>query len=303
MTRIVLVTCNLWPEVSASDRLYKDALHARGVEVTAAPWNGAQGPFRAADAIVLRSNWDYHYEPAAFALWLEMLGHAGATILNPPDMALWNTHKRYLLALGEHGVRVPQTRIVDYGAEAIKRAFQEVGGDVAVIKPAIGASGFHVYKASPRNLDEVIPRAQTGLPGRPLMVQEFLPEIADGERSFVFIDGEFCHLLRRKPDTSRRLDYDGDEAEFRANGVHGVTTTLAEAEPNAIAQARAVILDALADILRLREPPLYARVDGVFRDGQFILTELELNEPGLGMNLHPPTAERFADATLRRLGR
>jgi glutathione synthase/RimK-type ligase-like ATP-grasp enzyme len=302
MTRVVLATCNLWPEVSAADRLYKEALHARGVDVTAAPWNGPQGPFRAVDLVVLRSNWDYHYEPGAFALWLEQLSRAGTAVLNPPDMALWNMHKRYLLTLADHGVRVPQTRVVDYGAESIRRAFQDLGGTVAVIKPAIGASGFHVYKATPRNLDEVIERAQAGLPGRPLLVQEFLPEIADGERSFVFIDGQFCHVLRRQPDTSRRLDYDSDEPEFRANGVHGVTTTLTEAEPEATAQVRTV-LDALAVILHLTEPPLYARVDGVFREERFILTELELNEPGLGLNLNPPSAERFAEATLRRLGR
>jgi glutathione synthase/RimK-type ligase-like ATP-grasp enzyme len=302
MTHIVLTTCNLWPEVSAGDRLYADALQARGVEVTAAPWNGPQGPFRAADLVVLRSNWDYHYEPAAFALWLELLTRAGTTVLNPPDVALWNMHKRYLLALEEHGVRVPRTRVVDYGTEAIKRAFQDLGGAVAVVKPAIGASGFHVYKATPGNLDDVIARAQAGLPGRPLLVQEFLPEIADGERSFVFIDGQFCHVLCRQPDTSRRVDYDSDEPEFRANGVHGVTTTLTQAEPDAITQVRAV-LDTLAEILQLRQPPLYARVDGVFRDGRFILTELELNEPGLGMNLNPPAAESFADATLRRLAR
>ncbi|MGH2603211.1 MAG: ATP-grasp domain-containing protein [Dehalococcoidia bacterium] len=302
MTRIVLATCNLWPDLGASDCLYAEALEARGAQVTAAPWNGPQGQFRAADLVVLRSNWDYHYEPAAFALWLELLTRAGTTVLNPPEMALWNMHKRYLLTLGEHGVRVPQTFEVDYESASIRGALQDLGGETAVLKPAIGASGFHVYKATRRNLDEVVARVQAGLPDRPLLAQEFLPEIAEGERSFVFIDGQFCHLLRRQPDVSRRLDHDGDEPEFRANGTHGVTTTLAEAEPGAIAQARAV-LDVLPAILDMAEPPLYARVDGVFRNGQLILTELELNEPWLGMNLHPPTAERFADATLRRLDR
>jgi hypothetical protein len=48
-------------------------------------------------------------------------------------------------------------------------------------------------------------------------------------------------------------------------------------------------------------PAVYARVDGVVRDGQFILMELEVNEPGLGLDLAPQSADRFADALLRRL--
>jgi glutathione synthase/RimK-type ligase-like ATP-grasp enzyme len=301
MSRIVLATCNLWPDTAEGDKPYQAALAARGVSVEAAPWNGPQAPFRTADLVVLRSNWDYHYEPAAFALWLETLTRGGATVLNPPDVVLWNLHKRYLLALGEQGVPVPRTCVVDYTPERIRRAFDEIGGAVAVIKPAIGASGYHVYKATPRTLDEVIARVQAGLPGKPLLVQEFLPEIAGGERSFVFIDGAFSHVLCRQPDTGRRLDYDAEEAEFRANGVHGVTTTLDEAAPAQVEQAHAV-LDAVASLLGLTEPLLYARVDGLFRDGRFILTELELNEPGLGMNHVPAAGDRLAEATLRRLG-
>ena len=50
-------------------------------------------------------------------------------------------------------------------------------------------------------------------------------------------------------------------------------------------------------------PALYARVDGLVCDGRFILMELEVNEPDLGMDLAPGAAERFADALLARLGR
>jgi hypothetical protein len=39
----------------------------------------------------------------------------------------------------------------------------------------------------------------------------------------------------------------------------------------------------------------------VVREGRFVLMELELNEPGLGLQLAPGAADRFADALLRRL--
>ena len=56
------------------------------------------------------------------------------------------------------------------------------------------------------------------------------------------------------------------------------------------------MLDALDEI------PLYARVDGVTRDGALLVTELELNEPALSLTLAPGSAARFAEATVRRLG-
>jgi hypothetical protein len=51
----------------------------------------------------------------------------------------------------------------------------------------------------------------------------------------------------------------------------------------------------------LPAPALYARVDGLVRDGAFVLMELEVNEPDLGLDLAAGAPERFADALLARL--
>jgi hypothetical protein len=47
--------------------------------------------------------------------------------------------------------------------------------------------------------------------------------------------------------------------------------------------------------------PLYARVDGVVRDGQLIVIEVEVLEPALFLEFEPASADRFAEATLRRM--
>ena len=51
----------------------------------------------------------------------------------------------------------------------------------------------------------------------------------------------------------------------------------------------------------LPDLPLYARVDGVMRDGALIVIEIEVLEPALFMEFDPPSAERFAEATVKRL--
>ena len=71
MAEIVLVTCQRWPDLSESDRLYARALELRGARVRAAPWNGPSAPFEAADAIVVRSAWDYAETPESFSGWIE----------------------------------------------------------------------------------------------------------------------------------------------------------------------------------------------------------------------------------------
>jgi hypothetical protein len=58
----------------------------------------------------------------------------------------------------------------------------------------------------------------------------------------------------------------------------------------------------MTDVLaQLPTRPLYARVDGLVHDAGFTLMEVEVNEPGLGLDLVGGAADRFADALLARL--
>ena len=50
-------------------------------------------------------------------------------------------------------------------------------------------------------------------------------------------------------------------------------------------------------------PLLYARIDGIERDGGFVLMELEINEPFLYIGSSSGAAKRFADAIVRTTGR
>ena len=61
-------------------------------------------------------------------------------------------------------------------------------------------------------------------------------------------------------------------------------------------------IDAMSRVLSSRpSEPLYARVDGVRRNARFVLMEVEVNEPGLGLHLAPGARDRFAAALVPRL--
>ena len=282
--RVTLVTCVAWPELSASDRLYAEALQRLGVTVAGAPWNGPPEPFVGADLVVLRSNWDYHHDLAGFAAWLDALERRGTHVLNAPALVRWNLDKRYLLDLDRRGVRVPATEVVPADPSAIAQVFRRRGWTQAVVKPLVGASGHGVrlLQAGDRlSLDG----AGAGPAPPEVLMQELLPEIVQGgEASFVFFDGDYAHAALKRPAAG----------DFRVNSQYQGSVEPFQPDAGLVRQARAA-LDPLDQL------PLYARVDGIVRDGELVVTELEVNEPSLFLTLAPESAARFAEATVGRL--
>ena len=277
--KIVLATAADQPDITASDQLYAEALSRRGCDVVGAPWNGAGMAFEGAAAVVIRSTWGYYRHLAEFTAWTEAMTKS-TVLLNPIGLVRWNLRKDYVGKLAAAGVRVPVTRIVPRATSAIQRVFDETGWARAVAKPMTGGGGHSVELLT----RDAVAAAVDRLVGDDVLVQEFLPEIAAGELSLIYFDGVFSHAIRKRP----------PEGEFRVNSRFGATR-VAETPPRAVMEQGAAALRVLPEI------PLYARVDGVVRDGALILIEVEVLEPALFMEFDPVSAERFADATLRRL--
>jgi len=280
---IVLVTCAAWPEPSASDQCLAAALRARGHVVDVAPWNGVFAPFARARAVVVRSAWDYHEAPDAYLAWLDRL--EPERTFNAPDLIRWNISKAHVLDLGARGAAVPRSRLVDAEPATVAAALDALRLTEGVIKPVIGASGVGVERVRRGEEAAALQRARAGKSLDQVLVQEFVADIEHGELAGVFFDGAFSHGLRRVP----------APGQFRVNSQYGGRLEAATLPGDVVEQMAAVLA-------LLPRPALYARVDGLVRDGRFTVMELEVNEPGLGMHLAPGAADRFADALLARLG-
>ena len=278
-TTIVLATAADQPDITPSDELYAEALRRRGCEVVGAPWDGQRSAFDGASAVVIRSTWGYYRKLADFRAWTEAMA-ASTLLLNPIGLVRWNLSKDYVGKLAAAGVRVPGTRIVPRQTAAIEQVFGETGWQSAVVKPTTGGGGYSVELLTRGAVGEAMAR----LAGDNVLVQEFLPEIAEGELSMVYFDGAFSHAIRKRP----------PQGEFRVNSRFGATRT-AETPPATVAEQGAAALRVLPEL------PLYARVDGVVRDDALVVLEVEVLEPALFMEFDPSSAERFADATVKRL--
>ena len=279
--RICIVTCRAWPAPSLSDGLYVEALRALDCTVDARPWNDTPAvAFAGYDGVVLRATWDAHEDMEGFARWSRDLEATGVPVFNPLPLVRANYDKASYLDLEKHRIATPRTVLVDRDMSA-RIAFDALGGNRAVAKPRWGGSGVGVELVMAETVEDAVGRLRERH-RRPYMLQEFRPEIADGELSFVFIAGAFAHAVLKRPAAG----------EFRVNSQY------APPPPEAIVPSRRLLEDALAVLGTARQWTLYARIDGVVRDGCLICTEIELADPSLYMQAHPPTAHLLARATI-----
>ena len=280
---IVLATSADDPAITPSDRLYADALQRRGCRVTGAPWDGPRDAFADADAVVLRSTWGYYRALDDFKAWTEAMA-VSTRLFNSIDLVRWNLRKDYVEKLAAAGVRVPRSFVVPCEVGAIGRVFEETGWTQAVVKPASGASGHSVELLQRATLAAQVAGLADEARQAGVVVQEFLPEIAEGELSLVYFDGAFSHAIRKRP----------PPGEFRSNSRYKPTRTAETPPPEVTGQGAACLAT-------LPSMPLYARVDGIVRDGILVVIEVEVLEPALFMEIDPLSAERFAAATMKRL--
>ncbi|EFW93725.1 hypothetical protein ZOD2009_01240 [Haladaptatus paucihalophilus DX253] len=306
-----IVTGERAPELSENGRSVQAELRDRGWAAEPVIWMDEDIDWSRFDVALVRSCWNYHIRPDAFREWTEIVEEAGVTLLNPGEVVRWNMHKFYLRELAAEGVDILPTAWVERGSDGnLRTVLRENGWQEAVVKPAIGTSSANAWRTS---VDEAADRQEefeTLVADRGVLVQQFAPEIADGERSLVFFGGEFSHARRRYP-------ADGD---FRAHNRYGGTGEAYDPPRKPVEQARDV-LETACEILDIDPVSLpYARVDGLERGGddgeggdnrvggdnrdggddeqtgEFHLMELELIEPYLSLDTREGAVTTFADA-------
>lgn len=282
---LCLVTCAKVPGLTGDDQLLQRALADDGWSVAIATWDDPEVDWAGFAAVILRSTWDYHLRPAEFRAWLARCQATGVRLFNPAALVEWNLHKGYLGELARSGLRVVPTAEIRRGeAGDLPRLLSERGWSEAVVKPAISATAYRTFRTSADTAASDGERLRGYLADADFLVQPFVPEIAShGEISFVFFAGELSHatLKQARP------------GDFRVQQDFGGSMVLCSPSEDLQAQARRIAA-------AIREPWLYARIDGVDCGGDFVVMEVELVEPQLFFGLAPGAANAMATA-LRRL--
>lgn len=278
MKRVAFVTCSTLPALIDDDGLAARALESRGFIVDAVPWDAPGVDWGTYAAVVVRSTWNYHLQPARYEDWLAARAADGTRLWNRPGDIRANMDKRYLLDFERAGLPiVPTVHLPAAAGRVLARERSAHGFDRAVVKPAVSANAWGTWLTS-ADAEADQQRFETQAASVDLLLQPYLPEVAaEGEWSLMFFNGAFSHAVLKRP----------AEGEFRVQEDFGGGAALADAPAQLLADAQAVLETAGG-------PFLYARVDGIRRDGHFLLMELEINEPTLFLGLAPGAAESFA---------
>jgi len=279
MKRIALATSAKLPTLNDDDRLLVPALAELGVAAGPAVWDSPDVCWEEFQGVLVRSCWDYHHRLEEFLAWVSRLERAGVPVWNPPAVLRWNSHKGYLSDLTARGVSIVPTRWLERGAQAdLAGQLRDGGWRDAVVKPAVSASAHGTWRTSgetsgadQRRLDELLRAGD-------VMVQPFTPEVAEpGEWSIVFLGGRVSHAVLKRPAAG----------DYRVQWEFGGSAA-------AMAPSDTLLADAEAVMAAVPGDPVYARVDGVERDGRLVLMELELIEPHLFLGWHAGAATRLA---------
>ena len=269
--------------LSADDLLAVEELRRHGAEVEPAVWDDPGVRWSAYQRVVIRSCWDYHLRPEAFLGWLDEMERRRTPLWNPASVVRGNVDKAYLADLAAAGLPVvPTVRLEKGEAADLAGLLDERGWTEAVIKPSVSASAFRTLRIG-RGEAVAAQEKLTGLlASSGALVQPFLPEVqTGGEWSLIFLGGEYSHAVLKKPKAG----------DFRVQQELGGSADSAVPSSELVEQARRVLET-------IREPWLYARVDGVEIGGAFTLMELELIEPSLFLVADERAPARFAEAIL-----
>jgi glutathione synthase/RimK-type ligase-like ATP-grasp enzyme len=284
--RVALVTCAAYPDLFEDDLLLARALEDLGITPIPAIWSDATVDWTSFAALVIRTPWDYFERAAEFRAWLDARIASGVLLCNAGDILDWNYDKRYLQDLEAAGVALVPTLCIGRGEQVDVAALASARGwNEIVVKPTIAGGAYRTYRFLVDDAAAYAKEIDATLADRGVLVQPFVSEVlSDGELSLLFFDGVYSHAVRKRP----------RPGDYRVQFQFGGTTENVEIEPALVAQARACVQAAPS-------LPVYARVDGVVKDGRFLLMELEVFEPLMFLASHPEAPGRFARAVEGRL--
>ena len=157
------------------------------------------------DVVLMRQDPPFDLGYISAALLLDRL--KGETlVVNDPKSVINAPEKMFVLDYA----RVMPPTLIARRIEDV-RAFQQRHGAV-VMKPLHGNGGKAIFKveADGTNLSAITELFGQVWP-EPFMIQPFLPEVAEGDKRIVLVDGEFAGAINRKP----------GHGEFRSNLAQG----------------------------------------------------------------------------------
>ena len=277
--KIALLSCKNWPDVLEKERAF--ALEfPPSIDAEVVIWNDPSVNWADYNYLIFRTVWDYFEMPKQFDAWLDLIESQNIKTLNPLSIIKRNQHKFYLQDLQQKGIDIIPTVFIPKNTRLDLSFLIEKKWEKAVIKPAVSGGSYLTRLFSQNEIEEIETEYASFALENDLLVQPFMPEIQEmGELSLLFFQGKFSHAILKKP----------KNGDFRVQSQFGGQYQIFEPDTAMLATAQNIIKTFGGDLL-------YARVDGILKDGKLLLMELELIEPDLYFDYYPDAKKNFLTA-------
>jgi len=284
--RIAFATCLELGKLTSDDQLAANLLLKQNVIVDAVAWDDPSVQWQKFDAVILRSTWNYHRQLPKFLQWLAILDQPTVSVWNPSDVVRANVSKKYLIDFNNAGIPIVPTVFVPQNKSAqLRSILEKENWERVIIKPEVSASAYQTISASLTNAEDDQNQLDEILKTSGALIQEFRNEITEtGEWSLIFFERKFSHAVLKHPRAG----------DFRVQEELGGIIQAAIPSDSLIHQAQRILNHVNGQLL-------YARVDGIVADDEFLVMELELIEPSLFMGFSTGAAERFASSIVKIL--
>ena len=232
------------------------------------------------EAAIIRSTWDYHHRLDEFDHWLtEVATHT--QLWNPVEVIRWNLDKRYLVDLAANGLPIVPSEFVDSRQPNWQQRVMSFGSDI-VVKPAVGA-GSHGVRRFTDDHDQAINYAHELIEHRQTpLIQSYLHDIDTyGEVGLVTAGGVLSHAFHKAAILDGEPEWSGDD-----HVVEVITAHLPSDQELALCER----------VLSVLPPTAYARIDLLPTNDGPVISEVELIEPSLFLDVDAGAAQRIASA-------
>jgi len=277
--KCAILTMDTLDDFVTYDQKLDAPLNQLGWSVDHVSWRDKQADWSQYRAVIIRSTWDYQQDASAFMQVLADIENSSAVLLNSLKIAQWNINKNYLREVEQKGAAIiPTLWLEAFDFTQVADYFDHFNTTQLIIKPTISANSDNTFWLKKGNYKELQSLLEASLTDRQLMVQPFVPEIIEeGEYSLFYFAGNYSHCILKTPKSG----------DFRVQEEHG--GLLKSIQPSLDLQKAAE-----KALTTIPEKTLYARIDLVAYQGQYLLMEIELIEPSLYFNFDDKAATRFA---------
>jgi glutathione synthase/RimK-type ligase-like ATP-grasp enzyme len=285
MTSLGILTCERFPNLLEADQEIISLLKSQNIKASPLVWNDNQINWHEFDALLFRSTWDYYKTADVFIQWLHAIKSMNIPTINEIDTIIWNVNKNYLKELQEKAVNIIPTEFISTSPDFNLDFIHEKSWKECVIKPSISAGSFYTKRFSIEDISSIENEYKSLFSNHTLLIQEYEQLIeTKGETSLIFFDKQFSHSIIKTP----------KQGDFRIQTQFGGQYTLYQPPTN-------VIEAAYFGLSQINENLCYARVDGIEKEDQFYIMEIELIEPDLYLQYYPEAKKMFVSSIVKNL--